>query len=67
MIRQVSLDAPAEMLKYLSVHVIGTACENFEDEVLLLKDKHGQPHCLIAAVPILETVMCALAYRVNRH
>ena len=48
------LDAPAEILKYLSVHVIGTACENFEDEVLLLKDKHGKPQCLIAAVPYLR-------------
>lgn len=48
------LDAPAAILKYLSVHVIGTACENFEDEVLLLKDQHGEPQCLIAAVPYLR-------------
>lgn len=48
------LDAPAEILKYLSVHVIGTACENLKDEVLLLKDKQGEPQCLIAAVPYLR-------------
>lgn len=48
------LDAPANVLKFLNVHVIGTACENIEDEVLVLKDKHNQPQCLIAAVPYLR-------------
>lgn len=48
------LDAPANVLKFLNVHVIGTACENIEDEVLVLKDKHNQPQCVIAAVPYLR-------------
>ena len=48
------LDAPANVLKFLNVHVIGTACENIEDEVLILKDKQNQPQCLIAAVPYLR-------------
>lgn len=48
------LDAPANVLKFLNVHVIGTACENIEDEVLVLKDKQNQPQCLIAAVPYLR-------------
>jgi len=48
------LDAPANVLKFLNVHVIGTACENIEDEVLVLKDKYNQPQCVIAAVPYLR-------------
>ncbi|WP_288775462.1 exonuclease SbcCD subunit D C-terminal domain-containing protein [uncultured Psychrobacter sp.] len=48
------LDAPANVLKFLNVHVIGTACENIEDEVLVLKDKNNQPQCVIAAVPYLR-------------
>jgi len=48
------LDAPADVLKFLNVHVIGTACENIEDEVLVLKDKNNQPQCVIAAVPYLR-------------
>lgn len=48
------LDAPANVLKFLNVHVIGMACENIEDEVLVLKDKNNQPQCVIAAVPYLR-------------
>lgn len=48
------LDAPASILKFLNVHVIGTACEQLADEVIVLNDKNGQPQCLIAAVPYLR-------------
>ncbi|MGM8909413.1 exonuclease SbcCD subunit D C-terminal domain-containing protein [Psychrobacter sp. 1U1] len=48
------LDAPSNVLKFLNVHVIGTACEDLNDEVLVLDDTDGAPHCIIAAVPYLR-------------
>ncbi|MBO1531747.1 exonuclease SbcCD subunit D C-terminal domain-containing protein [Psychrobacter sp. F1192] len=48
------LDAPSYVLKFLNVHVIGTACEDLNDEVLVLDDTDGTPHCIIAAVPYLR-------------
>ncbi|MBB3105901.1 exonuclease SbcD [Psychrobacter luti] len=48
------LDAPSNVLKFLNVHVIGTACEDLNDEVLVLDDVDGTPHCIIAAVPYLR-------------
>jgi len=48
------LDAPSNVLKFLNVHVIGTACEDLHDEVLVLDDVNGTPHCIIAAVPYLR-------------
>ena len=32
----------------------GTACEDLNDEVLILDDSDGDPHCIIAAVPYLR-------------
>lgn len=48
------LDAPSNVLKFLNVHVIGTACDNLDDEVLVLDDDDNNPHCIIAAVPYLR-------------
>ncbi len=48
------LDAPSQVLKFLNVHVIGTACEDLNDEVLVLNDIDDHPHCIIAAVPYLR-------------
>ncbi len=48
------LDAPSQVLKFLNVHVIGTACEDLSDEVLVLEDSQDQPLCVIAAVPYLR-------------
>lgn len=48
------LDAPSNVLKFLNVHVIGTACEDLNDEVLVLDAADGAPHCIIAAVPYLR-------------
>lgn len=48
------LDAPSNVLKFLNVHVIGTACDYLEDEVLVLGDDNNNPHCIIAAVPYLR-------------
>ncbi|OAP71173.1 exonuclease sbcCD subunit D [Psychrobacter sp. SHUES1] len=48
------LDAPSQVLKFLNVHVIGTACDDLNDEVLILDAVDGTPHCIIAAVPYLR-------------
>jgi len=48
------LDAPSQVLKFLNVHVIGTACDDVHDEVLLLNNAQGVPNCIIAAVPYLR-------------
>jgi len=48
------LDAPSNVLKFLNVHVIGTACNDLDDEVLVLGDDDNNPHCIIAAVPYLR-------------
>ena len=48
------LDAPSNVLKFLNVHVIGTACDDLNDEVMVLDDVDGTPHCIIAAVPYLR-------------
>ena len=48
------LDAPSQVLKFLNVHVIGTACDDLNNEVLVLDDTDGAPHCIIAAVPYLR-------------
>lgn len=48
------LDAPSQLLKFLNVHVVGTACEDVSDEVLILHDNSNLPFCIIAAVPYLR-------------
>lgn len=48
------LDAPSNVLKFLNVHVVGTACDDLNDEVMVLDDAAGTPHCIIAAVPYLR-------------
>ena len=48
------LDAPSNVLKFLNVHVIGTACEDLNNEVMVLENADGTPHCIIAAVPYLR-------------
>ena len=48
------LDAPSNVLKFLNVHVVGTACDDLNDEVMVLDNADGTPHCIIAAVPYLR-------------
>ncbi|GAA0682088.1 exonuclease SbcCD subunit D C-terminal domain-containing protein [Marinobacterium maritimum] len=48
------LNAPAQLLKVLDVHVVGAACEDPADEVVLLRDVDGQPEAIICAVPYLR-------------
>ncbi|SFW21222.1 exonuclease SbcCD subunit D C-terminal domain-containing protein [Nitrosovibrio sp. Nv17] len=48
------LDAPRELLKALDVHVIGSACESLEDEVLVLRNGRGEAELIVCAVPYLR-------------
>ena len=48
------LDAPRTLLKALQVHVVGAACSDPEDEVLVLKDAGGAPELIVCAVPYLR-------------
>lgn len=48
------LDAPRELLRALNVHVIGSASESSEDEVLVLHDEKGLPEAIVCAVPYLR-------------
>lgn len=48
------LDAPADLLRALQVHVMGAARENPADEVITLRDAQGQAQLLVCAVPYLR-------------
>jgi len=48
------LDAPKTLLRALDVHVIGSICEQSDDEVLVLHDQDGKPEAIICAVPYLR-------------
>ena len=48
------LEAPKEILKYLSVHVFASASENCEDMIVKLKDEKGKLAALVGAVPYLH-------------
>jgi len=48
------LNAPRELLKALNVYVVGSAAENLDDEIIVLKDEKKQPRAIICAVPYLR-------------
>ena len=48
------LNAPKELLKALDVHVVGSASEAPEDEVLVLRDEQDAPELIVCAVPYLR-------------
>lgn len=48
------LQAPAALLRPLGVHVVGHACEDLSDQVLLLRDHQGEPELIVCAVPYLR-------------
>lgn len=48
------LDAPKIILKSLNVHVVGQACTNPKDEVLLLLDDRQNAQAIVLAVPYLR-------------
>lgn len=48
------LNAPKSVLKFLNVTVIGGMPENYEDEIVILKDTEGKPAAIVYAVPYLR-------------
>jgi exonuclease SbcD len=48
------LNAPAQLLRALDVHVIGATPSAIEDELLTLRGVDGSPQAVIAAVPYLR-------------
>lgn len=48
------LNAPGAILKNLNVHVVGQACDDIRDEVLLLDNHQGEVGLVLAAVPFLS-------------
>ena len=48
------LDAPKALLRELDAHVLGAVTGDPGDEVLLLRDAHGEPEAVVCAVPYLR-------------
>ncbi|TEA79506.1 exonuclease SbcCD subunit D C-terminal domain-containing protein [Allopusillimonas ginsengisoli] len=48
------LDAPRELLKSMNVHVVGSASDCPDDEVIVLRDPQGEPELIVCAVPYLR-------------
>jgi exonuclease SbcD len=48
------LNAPAELLRALDVHVVGAMTEHPEDEVIVLRDDQDRPEAIVCAVPYLR-------------
>ncbi|MBU1241785.1 exonuclease SbcCD subunit D C-terminal domain-containing protein [Myxococcota bacterium] len=48
------LEAPRELLRALSVHVVGAATANPDDEILSLRDENGDVELIVCAVPFLR-------------
>jgi exonuclease SbcD len=48
------LNAPGGILSAMDVHVIGSACENIEDEVITITGADNQPAAIVCAVPFLR-------------
>lgn len=48
------LDAPAEILKELEVHVVGGLPGNLEDLIIPIRSKQGETELVIAALPYLR-------------
>jgi exonuclease SbcD len=48
------LNAPKDILNELNITVIGGATENIEHELIAIKDDHGTPQLVVAAVPFLR-------------
>lgn len=48
------LDAPSDILQRLNIHIIGSAKENIEEEVITLRDSNGKVELVVCAVPFLK-------------
>ncbi|MDA3614544.1 exonuclease SbcCD subunit D C-terminal domain-containing protein [Polluticaenibacter yanchengensis] len=49
-----TLNAPADILKYLDIHIVSGVPENFEAQVIPLKNTEGITELVICAVPFLR-------------
>ncbi|MDO9527730.1 MAG: exonuclease SbcCD subunit D C-terminal domain-containing protein [Syntrophales bacterium] len=48
------LNAPKELLKFLNVHVVGSASDSPEDELIVLPGPDQEPALIVCAVPYLR-------------
>ena len=48
------LNAPGDLLRALDVHVVGHACDDLSDQLVVLRDEHRQPQMIVCAVPYLR-------------
>ncbi|MBW2558306.1 MAG: exonuclease SbcCD subunit D C-terminal domain-containing protein [Deltaproteobacteria bacterium] len=48
------LNAPRELLKFLNVHVVGSASNSPEDELIVLPGPDQKPQLLVCAIPYLR-------------
>ncbi len=48
------LEAPGKVLKFLNVHVVGRACDSFEDELIMIPGSDNEPQLIVCAVPYLR-------------
>ncbi|MEO6731842.1 MAG: exonuclease SbcCD subunit D C-terminal domain-containing protein [Ferruginibacter sp.] len=49
-----TLNAPRDLLKIFNVHVVGGVPDNFEDQIIPIKNKSGNLELVICAVPFLR-------------
>jgi len=75
------LNAPKDILSKLKISIIGGACKNIEDELVLVKDSKGSNKMVVAAIPYLrdkdlrnsntdekfETRTEAIRYGIKKH
>lgn len=48
------LEAPKELLKFLNVHVVGSASENPSNEVVVISGQEGDARLIVCAIPYLR-------------
>jgi exonuclease SbcD len=48
------LNAPRDLLKFLNIHVVGSACTSPEDEVIGIAGPGGEPRLIVCAIPYLR-------------
>ncbi len=48
------LDAPAELLRFLNIHVVGCMTDPCSGEIKVLNDPNGEPELIACAVPYLR-------------
>ncbi len=48
------LNAPRDLLRFFDIHVIGGVPDNFEDQIIPIKDKTGTTKMIVCAVPFLR-------------